>query len=64
MARQSKREVAETPLWSVDKVVNVASSMVTMAPITSGSCSGIEARHRAVREPRVPQGHGNRAPSR
>ena len=32
MARQSKREVAETPLWSVNKVVSVASSMVTMPP--------------------------------
>ena len=26
MARQSKRQVAETPLWSINKVVNVASS--------------------------------------
>ena len=41
MARQSKREVAETPLWSVNKVVNVASSMVTMQPIRSGPCSGM-----------------------
>ena len=41
MARQSKREVAETPLWSVNKVVNVASSMVTMPPIRSGPCSGM-----------------------
>ena len=40
MARQSKREVAKTPLWSVNKVVNVASSMVTMPPIISGPCSG------------------------
>ena len=41
MARQSKREVAKTPLWSVNKVVNVASSMVTMPPIRSGPCSGM-----------------------
>ena len=41
MARQSKREVAETPLWSVNKVVNVASSMVTLPPIRSGPCSGM-----------------------
>ena len=41
MARQSKREVAKTPLWSVNKVVKVASSMVTMQPIRSGPCSGM-----------------------
>ena len=49
MARQSKREVAKTPLWSVNKVVNVASFMVvnvasfmvTMPPIISGPCSGM-----------------------
>ena len=41
MARQSKREVAKTPLWSVNKVVKVASSMVTMPPIRSGPCSGM-----------------------
>ena len=41
MARQSKREVAKTPLWSVNKVVNVASSMVTIPPIISGPCSGM-----------------------
>ena len=41
MARQSKREVTKTPLWSVNKVVNVASSMVTMPPIRSGPCSGM-----------------------
>ena len=41
MARQSKREVGETPLWSVNKVVNVASSIVTMPPIRSGPCSGM-----------------------
>ena len=44
MARQSEREVAKTPLWSVNKVVNVASSMVTMPPIRSGPCSGMEGR--------------------
>ena len=44
MARQSKREVAETPLWSVNKVVSVASSMVTMPPIRSGPCSGMRGR--------------------
>ena len=41
MVRQSKREVAKTLLWSVNKVVNVASSMVTMPPIRSGPCSGM-----------------------
>ena len=39
-ARQSNRKVAETLLWSVNKVVNVASSMVTMPPIKAGPCSG------------------------
>ena len=39
-ARQSNREVTETPLWSVNRVVKVASSMVTMPPIRSGPCSG------------------------
>ena len=41
MARQSKREVAKTLLWGVNKVVNVALSMVTMPPIISGPCSGM-----------------------
>ena len=41
MARQSKREVAETLLWSVNKVLNEASSMVTMPPIRSEPCSGM-----------------------
>ena len=31
----------ETPLWSDNKVVGVASSIVTMPPIRSGSCSGM-----------------------
>ena len=42
MAQQLKREVAKTPLWSVNKVVNVASFMVTMPPIISGPCSGMK----------------------
>ena len=40
-ARQLNRDVAETPLWSDNKVVNVASSMVTTPPIRSWPCSGI-----------------------
>ena len=40
-ARQFNRDVAETPLWSDSKVVNVASSMVTTPPIRSGPCSGM-----------------------
>ena len=40
-ARQLNREVAETPLWSDNKVVNVASSMVTTPPMRSGPCSGM-----------------------
>ena len=40
-ARQLSRDVAETPLWSDNKVVNVASSIVTMPPIRSGPCSGM-----------------------
>ena len=39
-ARQLNRDVVETPLWSDNKVVNVASSMVTTL-IKSGPCSGM-----------------------
>ena len=39
-ALQSNRDVVETPLWSDNKVVNVASSMVTTPLIKSGPCSG------------------------
>ena len=40
-ARQLNRDVAETPLWSDNKVVNVASYMLTTPPIRSGPCSGM-----------------------
>ena len=40
-ARQLNRDVAEIPLWSGNKVVNVASSMVTMPSMRSGPCSGM-----------------------
>ena len=40
-ARKLNRDVAETPLWSDNKVVNVASSMVTTPPMRSGPCSGM-----------------------
>ena len=40
-ARQLNRDVVETPLWSNNKVVNVASSIVTTPPIRSGSYSGM-----------------------
>ena len=40
-ARQLNRDVVETPLWSNNKVVNVASSMVTTPLINSGPCSGM-----------------------
>ena len=40
-ARQLNRNVAETPLWRDNKVVNVASSMVTTPPMRSGPCSGM-----------------------
>ena len=40
-ARQLNRGVVETPLWSDNKVGNVASSMVTMPLIRSGPCSGV-----------------------
>ena len=63
-ARQLNRDVAETPLWSDNKVVNVASSMVTTPPIRSGPCSGMRVRQCAVLGPRVPRGRGRRAPKR
>ena len=40
-ARQLNRDVVETPLWSDNKVVNVAASVVTTPPIRSGPCSGM-----------------------
>ena len=40
-AWQLNLDVAETPLWSDNKVVNVASSKVTTPPIRSGPCSGM-----------------------
>ena len=40
-ARQLKRDVVEAPVWSDNKVVNVASSIVTTPPIRSGPCSGM-----------------------
>ena len=40
-ARQLNRDVVETPPWSGNKVVNVASSMVTTPLIRSGPCSGM-----------------------
>ena len=40
-ARQLNRDVVETPLWSDNRVVNVASSMVTTPLIKSGPCSGM-----------------------
>ena len=40
-ARQLNRDVVETPLWSHNKVVNVASSMVTTLLIRSGPYSGM-----------------------
>ena len=40
-ARQLNREVVETPLWSDNKVVNVASSIVTTPLTRSGPCSGM-----------------------
>ena len=40
-ARQLNRDVVETPLWSDNKVVNEASSMVTTPLIKSGPCSGM-----------------------
>ena len=40
-ARQLDRDVVETPLWSDNKVVNVASSVVMPPPIRSGPCSGM-----------------------
>ena len=41
-SRQLNRDVVETPLWSDNKVVNVASSMVTTPLIRSGPCSGVK----------------------
>ena len=63
-ARQLNRDVAETPLWSDNKVVNVALSMVTTPPMRSGPCSGMRGRQSAVLMPRVPRGRGRRAPKR
>ena len=40
-ARQLNRDVVEPPLWSDNKVVNVASSIVTTPLIRPGSCSSI-----------------------
>ena len=40
-APQLNRDVVETRLWSDNKVVNVASSMVTTPLIRSGPCSGM-----------------------
>ena len=45
-ARQLNRDVAETALWSDNKVVNVVSFMVTTPPIRSGSCSGMRGASR------------------
>ena len=42
-ARQRNEDVAEAPLVSDGKVVNVTASMVTTPLIISGSCSGIKA---------------------
>ena len=40
-ARQLNRDAVETPLWSDNKVVNVASSIVTTPRTRSGPCSGM-----------------------
>ena len=40
-ARQLDLDVVETPLWSDNRVVNVASSIVTTPLINSGPCSGM-----------------------
>ena len=48
-ARQLNRDVVETPLWSDNRVVNVASSMVTTPLIKSGPCSGM--RDASMRDP-------------
>ena len=40
-ARQLKRDVVETPLWSDNRIMNVASSMVTTPLLNSGPCSGM-----------------------
>ena len=40
-ARQLNRDVVEIPLWSDNKEVNVASSMVKTPLIKSGPCSGM-----------------------
>ena len=40
-ARHLNRDVVETPLWSDNKVVNVASSMATTPLIKSEPCSGM-----------------------
>ena len=40
-ARQLKQNVVETPPWSDNKVVSVASSMATTPLIRSGPCSGM-----------------------
>ena len=62
-ARQRNGDVAEAPLVSGGKVVNVTSSMVTTPPIKTGPCSGIKAL--SVCEPYVkaPPVHGRRAPN-
>ena len=63
--RQLNRDVAETPLWSDNKVVNVTSSMVTTPPMRSGPCSGKRGvRQSDVLVPRVPRGRGRRTPKR
>ena len=41
-ARQLNRDFVETPLWSDNKVVNVASSMVTTPLTRSGPCSDMK----------------------
>ena len=40
-ALQLNRDVVETPIWSDNNVVNVASSIVTTPPIKSGPGSGM-----------------------
>ena len=40
-ARQLNRDVVKPPLWSDNKLVNVASSIVTTPLIRSGPCSSL-----------------------
>ena len=61
---QLNRDVVETSLWRDNRVVNVASSMVTTPLIRSGPCSGMRGASMRCSWAKVSLGRGRRAPNR